>query len=83
MGRRPEAIQITDPESVEYDLGVHSVDDLAFGDSSATVRVFVDGSMVYEYEDKALVDGDFWHVGGVVWPAGTVTVVDAVSAGIP
>jgi hypothetical protein len=82
-GAGPEAVQITDPESVAYDIGVHYVDDLAFGGSSATVRVFVDGSMVYEYADKTLVDGDFWHVGEAAWPGGTITVVDSVTEGIP
>jgi hypothetical protein len=82
-GAGPEAIEITDPESVEYDIGVHYVDDLGFGLSYATLAVFVDGVPVYQYDDKQLTNGEFWHLGAVQWPGGSVTVVDTVTAGIP
>jgi hypothetical protein len=82
-GAGPEIIQITGPESVEYGIGVHYADDLGFGTSSATVRVWIDGSLLYEYADKALQNGEFWNLGTVAWPSGTVTVEDLVSSGIP
>ena len=82
-GAGPEAIQITEPETAEYDIGIHYVDDLSYGASSATVRVFVDGTLVYEYPNKTLFDGEFWHLGAVQWPGGSVTEVDTVSSGIP
>ena len=82
-GAGPEAVQITDPESVEYDIGVHYVDDLGFGVSDVTVIVFVDGASVYQYGDKALNDGEFWHLGSVEWPGGTITLVDSVTTGVP
>jgi hypothetical protein len=82
-GAGPEAIQITGPESVEYDIGVHYANDLGYGPSDATARVWIDGSLVYEYPDKALHNGQFWSLGTVAWPSGTFTVEDTVSSGIP
>lgn len=82
-GGGPEVIQIYDPESFDYDIGVHFVDDLGYGVSDATVTIFIDGSSVYEYPAKALYDGEFWHLGSVAWPSGTVTLVDSVTAGVP
>jgi hypothetical protein len=82
-GAGPEIIQVTDPQSVSYDFGVPYVDDLGFGASGATVTVFVDGSIVYQFADKTLVAGEFWHIGSVEWPGGIVTVVDSVTQGVP
>jgi len=82
-GAGPEIIQITDPESVEYDIGVHYADDFGYGTSNATLRIWIDGSLIYEYPDKALLNGQFWYLGTVEWPSGIVTVFDSVSSGIP
>jgi hypothetical protein len=82
-GTGPEIIQITDPQSVEYDIGVHLVDDSGFGASQATVTVYFDGTPVYQYPNKTIFDGEFWHLGSVEWPTGTVTLVDSVTAGVP
>jgi len=82
-GSGPETVQITDPESVEYDIGVDYLDDLGFGPSNATVTVLVDGSPVYQYPGKTLLDGQFWDFGSVEWPGGAVTLVDSVTDGVP
>jgi hypothetical protein len=82
-GAGPEAIQITQPEPVEYDIGVHYVDDLSFGGSTATVRVFLDGTMISEYLDKSLVEDDIWFMGTVLLPEGTFTLVNTVTSGPP
>lgn len=47
------------------------------------VGVFCDGALVDKYEDKALVDDDFWHVGGINWSGAVIDVVDSVSSGLP
>ncbi len=82
-GAGPEIVQLTDPQSVSYDVGVHYFDDLAFGPSIATVKVWLNGVQVYEYPGKTLIDGEFWHLGSVAWPGGAFTGVDTVTAGIP
>lgn len=82
-GAGPETIQLTDPEPVEYGIGVHYADDLGYGASDATITVLIDGSPVYEYAGKSLQNGEFWNLGTVAWPGGTVTVEDSVSSGIP
>ena len=82
-GAGPETIQITGPESVVYDIGVHYADDLGYGTSNATLRILIDGSLIYEYADKALQNDQFWYLGTVEWPGGIVTVLDSVSSGIP
>ena len=79
----PEIIQITDPQSVGYDIGIHYVNDFNYGASQATVTVSFDGSPVYQYPGKTLSDGQFWHLGSVDWPTGTVTLDDTVTAGVP
>jgi hypothetical protein len=82
-GAGPETIQITNPESVEYDIGVHYADDFGYGTSIAILRIWIDGSLIHEYADKALENDQFWYLGTVEWPNGIVTLVDSVSSGIP
>lgn len=82
-GVGPEIVQITTPQSAAYDIGVLYVDHLGFGASEATVKVFFDGSLIYQPAGKALDDGEFWHVASVEWSGGAVTVVDTVTDGVP
>ena len=47
------------------------------------VTIYFHGSPIYQYPGKTLSDGQFWHLGSVEWPAGTVTPVDSVTSGVP
>ncbi len=79
-GAGPENLNLNSPESVDYRIGVHYWNDHGFGPSRATVRVYVRGTLVFEWSDVTLVVGDMWDVGTLSWPSGEVTSVGEESA---
>ena len=54
-------------------VGVHYWEDYGFGESFATVRVYVDGVLRDTWADVALRQGDLWESHIIDWPSGTVT----------
>lgn len=48
-----------------YKVGVHYWDDHTFGQSYATVRVYIDGDLRYEKKSPKMVMLDMWEVGEV------------------
>jgi hypothetical protein len=73
-GNGPENINLAAPEEgLAYALGVNYWDDHGFGSAFATVRVYVNGSQVYEVGNVALYDHDMWWVATLAWPSGVVT----------
>ena len=93
-GAGPENINIARPESTEstargYRVGVHyfAAEGGTLGDeyrsleSTATVRIFVDGSMAYEGSKKLFETDDFWDVAEVKFTGngGRVNPVDILT----
>lgn len=67
-GVDPEHIVHDDPaDGGRYSYGVHYFCDNGYGESIATVEVFVEGTLIAEHERTLDETGDFWHVGDVVW----------------
>lgn len=75
-GAGPENITLNVPEEVVYRVGVHYWNDQGYGESYATVRVYVDSLLAMEVADVELVDSDMWEVCTIDWPSGAVQVVE-------
>ncbi len=73
-GAGPENINMDHPhDGLTYRVGVHYWDDHGFGDSYATVRVYIHSVLVFERQDVLLVERDLWDVATIAWPSGAVT----------
>jgi hypothetical protein len=84
-GLGPENLNVAQPEDLEYTLGVHYFDDHGQGTSRATVRVYFDQTLAYEYLSKPLTTKDqVWEVAVLDWDATpSVRVIDSVTQGFP
>lgn len=60
-GAGPENINLNNPEPITYHIGVHYWNHWGFGDSTATVRIYIDGSLAYE-RSRLIRNLEFWHV---------------------
>ncbi len=68
-GAGPENVNLDLPEdNTCYEIGVHYWKDNNFGQSLATVLIFIYGSPVFEVSGVALTERDMWWVGEVCWP---------------
>jgi hypothetical protein len=67
-GYGPENSNISAPVAGRYQALVHYFSDHGRGDTVATMRVYVYGNLVAEY-NALLTDGQWWQVGVVEWPA--------------
>ncbi len=83
-GAGPENINLNNPESgTTYRVGVHYWNDHGWGPSTAIVRIYLFGVLVYQGE-KLLEESDvFWEVASMEWPSGAVTVIDRLYPTIP
>lgn len=84
-GAGPEAIHFAEPSDGVYRVGVHYWDAWSYGASWATVRIYVDGSLVFELADIELDNvsagvGDLWEVATIAWPSATVAPITAPDA---
>ena len=66
-GFGPEAISMDLMEEVDYGMGVHYWADYGYGPSTATVRVYNLGFLIWESQPVTLQAGDFWEVGSLRW----------------
>lgn len=83
-GAGPENINHSNLENKTYRTGVYYYSDEGFGPSYATVRIFVDGELAREMENKHMPEtGVFWDVATIEWPGKDVAVVDRISNGFP
>ncbi|MCA9449867.1 MAG: hypothetical protein KC931_22285, partial [Candidatus Omnitrophica bacterium] len=74
-GAGPEIISLNSPEiDSKYRVGVHYWNDHGYGASTAKLRVFIDGDLVYS-ETAELTNHDMWDVATIDWPSGAVTPV--------
>ncbi len=71
-GAGPENMNLTLPEDGRtYSVGVHYYDDHGFGGSTAKVRIYVYGALVYE-ASQAIVMHDLWYVATIAWSSADV-----------
>lgn len=83
-GWGPENINLEVPEpGVRYSVGVNYFSDHGYGQSFATVRIFIHGRLEREFIGKPMVDGEFWHVADIDWPTADIIARDRVSSGFP
>jgi hypothetical protein len=68
-GAGPENISLDRPQfGKTYKYGVFYYLDNGFGESYATLRIFINGELAKEYKNKYLPDTDtFWYVADVEW----------------
>ncbi len=72
-GAGPENINLATPEDgMGYRVGVHYWNDHGFGDSLATVRVFVKGALVFE-ASRWMSREELCEFGTLSWPDGEFT----------
>ncbi len=86
-GEGPETFVLFTPEADRtYRVGVHYASARGFGESFATVQVFVAGALAGSCEGIRMVAHDLWDVGTIAWPSGDVVLVcdpPAITAGFP
>jgi hypothetical protein len=71
-GFGPENINIPEPKAADYEINVHYYSDDSQGPTTARVRLFLSGELIFE--DSALLTstGKVWRVGKLSWPTGEV-----------
>ena len=73
-GAGPENVNLNLPEyGLTYRVAVHYWDDHGFGDSFATVRIYIHNVLTFQKNDVQLTHHDLWEVATVAWPSGLVT----------
>jgi hypothetical protein len=82
-GGGPENFTYAEAEADRcYEVGVHYWDDHDFGASYATVKVWIDGALVYESEPPTTLKMfGLWEVGTLCCAAGTFTPHEAPGGG--
>jgi cysteine-rich repeat protein len=82
-GAGPEVVALGDPEEgLAYGVGVHYWSDHGYGPSYATVRIFLDGTLVFEMSDVMLEQYDFWEVATIEASQGVVTATTDTDGGL-
>lgn len=79
-GGGPENVNLNIPEGLDatpytYRVAVHYWDDYNYGDSFATVRVYIYSSLVFEVADVKMFNHDLWEVCTVEWPSTTIKLI--------
>ena len=83
-GWGPEIIEFDGLEAdVTYTLGVEYYNDHSYGGSTATVRVFEAGLLVFEAEREMPTRGQFWTVATLDGATGDLTLVDDLDPTAP
>ena len=80
QGFGPENVNVDDPELGDqtYRVVVNYYADRGEGASTATVRIYLQGSLAYEGSQSLGDTGDNWDVAEISWPSGLVTELGAV-----
>ncbi len=84
-GLGPENINHRDPVAgLSYAIGVYYYSDRGYGQTRATVRVYINGLLSKEFLERSLPSsGYFWYVGDIQWPSGNIVSRDLVRFGFP
>lgn len=75
IGYGPEAIEIYSPYDGSYNILVNYFNANGHGDTTATVRVYLDGVLISEVS-RILSGRDLWDVGYIYWSNGTGQFVE-------
>ena len=78
-GGGPENVNLNIPEGdtalpYTYRVAVHYWDDKNFGESYATVRVYIYSTLAFEVGDVKMYASDLWEVCTVEWPSTKITL---------
>jgi len=68
----PESTTFLPGEELTYRVGVHDWDDHGYGPSYATVRVYLYGTLAFEFADVKLQKLLTWEVCEIEWPSGKI-----------
>jgi len=72
-GLGPEVISLSNPEAdALYKIGVDYFNAKGFGLSIPTVKIFINGQMLFEETGQPLSEKDFWEVAEIDWDSGVV-----------
>ncbi len=72
-GGGPEVVSVPEPQDgAVYRIGVHHWDDHGYGESSARLRVWIEGELVQDIDQITLLHGDLWKAAHIHWPTGAV-----------
>lgn len=84
-GAGPESANLNHPEDgATYRVGVHYFDDHGFGETFATVRIYIQDVTHFEATSERLAGtGAFWDVATIAWPAGHITPIDEITDAPP
>jgi hypothetical protein len=75
-GAGPENLNLNSPENgATYRVGVHYWHDHDYGDSLATVRIYIYGELVAEFADVSLTHHDLWDVATIHWGETGVDII--------
>ena len=75
-GAGPENLNLDAPANgATYRVGVHYWHDHDYGDSLATVRIYIYGALVAEFADVNLTHHDLWDVATIHWGENGVDIV--------
>ncbi len=79
-GAGPENINMDDPIPCQwYAVGIHYWRQ-QFGTAYTTVRIFINGGLVFEVPNKPLQNtNDWWDVARIHWPSGEIIMVDELT----
>jgi hypothetical protein len=83
-GAGPENLNVNVPEQgVRYQVGVHYWNDWGYGNSFATVRVYIYGVLRDQWADVELTNDDMWDSHYIDWPSGAVQRIGSSPRIIP
>jgi hypothetical protein len=81
-GAGPENLNLDQPQNgVVYGVGVHYWSEHGYGESFATVRIYIYGSLVLEAAGIPMSGCDLWDVARIEWPSAKVTLMQDASGG--
>lgn len=72
-GAGPENLNLAAPEGaigdeIAYSVGVHYWNDHGYGNSLATVAIYINGALSMQLSSVELKPRDMWYVGKINWP---------------
>ena len=80
-GAGPENINLNNPESVTYRVGVFYFSDHGYGPANVTVRIYLDGVERFANTFPGLEDRQFWDVARITWPSRDIERISTLHPG--